>query len=454
MNIRSLLPYSKIKSRRAIIAWLGVIILIVWIINSWVNLSDNDNSDQNNILLPLTACLLILSRWIDDKRSIVWYRNTAIMLLNTLILLAFMELGVRSVIEIKNWFTLSNKTQAPDHTTKLPYYASQEWSELYWREFKNVKTREQAKQYSPWVIWHHSAYKGKTININEDGIRRTPTANCSSDAYKVFAFGGSTMWGSGAPDWGTIAAYIQNGLQSILDKPVCVVNFGEPAYVSTQGVIALLIQLQSGNVPDMVIFYDGVNDVLAAYPSGQSGVHFSLRKIAAKVEGKNLPFFLNWLMEWKLYKLITKIASKLMPEKLVTSQRQITYETMGIDANKLASSITKKYLGNYKIVKALSMEYSFEFKFFWQPVLLVGDKTLTSEELTMMDGSKPALSTLFHAVYHQIFKIKSKYQELFYLAHIFDNQEKQIWIDMLHVTPEGNQLVAKEMLNALPLPQK
>ena len=78
--------------------------------------------------------------------------------------------------------------------------------------------------------------------------------------------------------------------------PVCVVNFGESGFVSTQGVIQLILELQSGNIPDLVIFYDGVNDVYAAYQSGRP-THQNFDKIAAKFEkGKSPPpSFVAWI---------------------------------------------------------------------------------------------------------------------------------------------------------------
>lgn len=51
-----------------------------------------------------------------------------------------------------------------------------------------------------------------------------------------------------------------------------IINFGETGYVSTQEVITLLLQLRQGNVPDIVIFYDGVNDTYSAYRNEIAGI--------------------------------------------------------------------------------------------------------------------------------------------------------------------------------------
>jgi hypothetical protein len=102
--------------------------------------------------------------------------------------------------------------------------------------------------------------------------------------------------GHGVTELGTIPAYLQKGLEKVAQGPVCVTNFAESAYVSMQGVIMLLTQLRSGNVPDVVIFYTIVDDTYAAYQSGRAGV---LEKVVVQqneAHGRGLfQHWPNWL---------------------------------------------------------------------------------------------------------------------------------------------------------------
>jgi hypothetical protein len=214
------------------------------------------------------------------------YRATAIMLLNTLLLLVGLELAATAVLTIAMLPTtkglLAHITGKPNdlvaHYLALPYYAEQDWSSRYWPEHQLALK----KNYHPYVIWRSPAFTGVMLNIDQDGVRKTPGSECRpSDAYKVFVFGGSAMWGWGVPDWGTIPAYLQTELQATHDEPVCVVNFGENAYVSTQSLIQLQLLLESGNVPDVIIFYDGVNEVLAASQTGQPILHQNFAEITS-----------------------------------------------------------------------------------------------------------------------------------------------------------------------------
>src|SRR5262249_10483737 len=187
------------------------------------------------------------------------YRGTAILILNTILLAAGVEVAASSIL--KAWSVRNpGDQQLVNPRENIAYYRSRDWGALYWHEHH----LSDVQRYHPYVIWRRAPFQGITINIGEHGTRVTPGANCSANSYKVFAFGGSTMWGTGSPDWGTIPAYLQAGLEALRGKSVCVMNFGESAFVSTQGVIQLILELQSGNVPHLVIFYDGVNDVYAA----------------------------------------------------------------------------------------------------------------------------------------------------------------------------------------------
>jgi hypothetical protein len=242
-------------------------------------------------------------------------------------------------------------------------------------------------------------------------------------------------------------------------------NFAESAYISTQDVIMLQLQLRSGNVPDLVLFFSIAGDIGAAYETGRAGVHANLDQIAARVEGRSKPpTFGDWLRSTYAYSLIDELMGKLTianPEQkgpadlldrvAATPSEPVTYESMGIDVAKLSDSIVQDYLGNYEIVSALAQKYGFKYFFFAPPIVSLGNKPLTREEQKMKYRleSNVALDKLVTAVYQTIERESSKYQNLYSMAHIFDRYDGLIWIDEGHVTPIGNQLIAKRMLEII-----
>ncbi len=257
------------------------------------------------------------------------------------------------------------------------------------------------------------------------------------------------MWGTGAPDWGTIPAYLQADFTALLHEPVCVVNFGESAFVSTQNVIQLIQELQSGNIPNLVIFYDGVNDTYAAYQSGRL-THQNFDQIAEKLQNGESPepSLLTWIESSASFHLLKRLVAELR-QKSPNSTDLLTYKTIGIDTGTLSDSVVERYISNYKIVHALAREYGFKALFFWQPFITVGDKSLTGEEQEMKHGMDPALIELYGSVYRRVQQAAEKYKDLYYMAKVFDEYEPLVWIDTAHVTPEGNRLIAQKMVQVI-----
>src|SRR5207247_2022292 len=231
-------------------------------------------------------------------------------MLNTLIVFACFELAARGVFKITSVISKPTKQLVGEGKPreKVSYYSSNDWAKRYWYEFRLSGTQ----RYYPYVGWRRAPFKGETIEIDQNGVRVTPGGDCSAKSFKVFTFGSSQMWGTGSPDWGTIPANLQKGLEKLRQGPVCVMNFAESAYVSTQDVIMLLMQLRSGNVPDLVLFYNIEDDIYAAYQSGRAGLPANLDQIAARFERRREPSrFVDQLRSTYAYSLIDTLMGKL-----------------------------------------------------------------------------------------------------------------------------------------------
>lgn len=386
------------------------------------------------------------------------YRAVAILTLNAIIIFACFELAGMGFSKIRTLSVISKPTEQPvlvgegNPREKVSYYSSQDWAERYWHEFE--LSRKQ--RFYSYVGWRRAPFKGKTIEVDQNGVRLTPGADCSAKSFKVFTFGASEMWGTGSPDWGTIPAHLQKGLEKLRSGPICVTNFAESAQVSMQNVIMLLMELRSGNVPDIVLFYTIGDDIYSAYQSGRPGVIENLDQIAARFEGslEQPKFtFVDWLKNSYSYSLIDQLMSKLtianaQKNQEPTADKLLTYESRGVDVSTLSDSIAQDYFGNYKIVSGLAQEYGFKYFFFLPPTIELGNKPLTPEEQEMKHREErdPAFHKLSMAVYHAINKESSKYQNFYSMVHVLDRYDSLMWIDGAHVTPIGNQVIAERML--------
>lgn len=385
--------------------------------------------------------------------SRTFYRALAILILNTLIVLVCFELAARGVFKIASAISKPTTPLVGEGNPKekVSYYSSQDWAKRYWHEFR----LSDKQRYYPYVGWRRAPFKGTTIAVDGHGVRVTPGVDCRATAFKVFAFGASEMWGTGAPDWETIPAHLQKGLTQLRQGPVCVMNFAESAYVSMQDVIMLLMQLRSGNVPDVVLFYNIGSDVYAAYQSGRAGGLQNTQQLAARFERREKPpTLVGWLRSTYSYALLDELMGKLSAanphQEGPTPRKMVTYESTGIDAAELSDAIVQQYLGNDKIVSALAQQYGFKYFFFVPPAIFLGNKSLTPEEQAMKrTGIEAAFSRLSTAVYQSLERESTKDQNLYSLVHIFDDYDSLLWIEATHVTPIGNQLIAARMLDVI-----
>jgi lysophospholipase L1-like esterase len=286
----------------------------------------------------------------------------------------------------------------------------------------------------------------QTINVDEAGLRTTPGANCSEDAYQVWVLGGSTVWGFGSPDWGTIPAYLQQTLDEQRNGPVCVLNLGENAFVMTQNVIELEERLKDGQVPDVAIFYNGFNETFTAYETGDPERTFFNSNFT------NL-FVRDGLFSTDAFDLVaersyTFALLKEWVDSQPTEEAPNSYQVQGIATRTMAAAILESYFANVEMVQALGEAYNFRVYFFWQPVLLAHDKPGTPvERATLASEATPAMAELFTETYRQM--VSQDRADFYSLGAVFDDVTEGLYFDLVHVTPVGNALIAAAMLEVI-----
>lgn len=382
------------------------------------------------VALLVVGTIAILVAWLGT-RLLDGYRATAIMALNVIVLLAALELGTRVLLSL---------TQRPADVGKHPYYGSKPWA----RRFLNEEIVSLRKDYyRPFVMWKRGRTTGESVNVDADGRRLTPGARCSADAYRVWLLGGSTMWGLGSPDWGTIPAYLQGTLAGRTSSPVCVINLADRGYTSMQELVYLVTLLGSDQTPDLLLSLDGVNDVRTAADNGAAGLHYSLSQIAAKLEEVQPPLA-NRLRRSRS-KLVRLIAPPLPPD----SQLVLYYRQRGIGVDSLADQVVARYLERNRMMRALAREYGFDYAFFWQPVIWEGHKALTRDERRYARNAPGGSKELFRAVYWRMRAAAVPADHVYDISRVFDEEAVYLYIDWDHVVPEGNALIAARMLALL-----
>ena len=323
-----------------------------------------------------------------------------------------------------------------------PCYTDKTLARQIYCDFQEGRLRE---VYSPYIIWEDEEIHTETLNIDSNNNRKTCfSEKCSAsnqigkEKKKVFLFGGGYMLGYGVDDCNTIPSLLSQ-IISENNNPnfYCIVNFGASGYTSTQELIKLIVEIQNGNIPDVVIFYDGLNDIeIGAYRPGIPGYHMGYRRISNKFSNSGLG---NVLFNSNIAKLYSYIHERFIRRD------------SGIDIfeiNKKNAQLLNIYKKNIEILSALAFQYNFKYYAFWQPSLLASKKSKTAYEKL-----QPEFAGNFNEIQKNAYKIilEMDFSDLNFvnLNNIFDHNVNDIFIDYLYLGPKGNKLVAETIYETI-----
>jgi len=123
----------------------------------------------------------------------------------------------------------------------------------YYEYLKEERKRQY--DYHAFIGWKHHDMHSESFNVTE-GVRKTVQPVTGKLPSKAFFFGGSTMWGSFVADKHTIPSFFAQNTNKYR-----VLNYGEQSYNSGQELNLLIQRWEEIKPKDVVVFYDGVNDV-------------------------------------------------------------------------------------------------------------------------------------------------------------------------------------------------
>jgi lysophospholipase L1-like esterase len=283
----------------------------------------------------------------------------------------------------------------------------------------------------PYVYWRHRPFDGRHVHVDAQGLRDTWNAAGPEGALDIQVFGGSTAWGWGAPDDATIPSLISRSLAQTLSTPVHVTNRAQFGYVSTQGLIALTLDLRAGRVPDAVVFYDGVNDVFSAYQAGRAG--------DPKNEWRRREDFESVRRAFQ-----RRLAGHLATVKLVRRAFAPDPEPP-VDPARLAAEVVRAYAGNLRVVESMAAAFGFEVRFYWQPTVWLKSGLTPYERAA---GEHYAyLEALYRAAAAEIAAHPelSRNPRFGDLGKILADREEPLFLDFCHIGPAGNRIVAEQI---------
>ena len=304
--------------------------------------------------------------------------------------------------------------------------------------------------YKPYVIWQaHPRLAWQ--NVDAEGLRLTSHSYCGADEYTIWIFGSSNLWGFLVHDGETIASQLARKYEEA-GRRVCVRNYAQPGYASTQELIALMLALKRvQKKPDMVIFYDGVIDSYLPCESEEIDAHQGFNNFKRQFESWRSmdEAGFSYIRNTNTYVALQRFARL---RSLVTdagAPRSIPPER-GVE---LARRTMDNYSKNMEILSVLGAHYGFHHLSFWEPWLPAAEKPLSSEEMLIRARGENDSSGERRAVRatYEMFR-KTNQARLFYLGDVFKDHPETMFLGNGDLAPAGNVVVAERIYQILQHP--
>jgi hypothetical protein len=329
-----------------------------------------------------------------------------------------------------------------------PAYASKPW---FCREFIASSLAQEGRFYTPrgTDLLIPKDHKDRFITV-QDGIRGTVGFDASRLApnrrpRKLFVFGGSTTYCEEVPDEFTWASQLQKMLAVALPTAdLQVVNCGVPAFTSFDEVRRLEYEIGRGNLPDICLFFDGLNDSHQGFVSGRPG-QTTVAEGARKYADQGLVVTLRTIAK-------LSVAAQTIYRSILSSQRKNDPAPRPeADASRLARTLADVYEQNILRAQKVCNRYGIRMMVFLQPHVFTIARPWTSDETAAAnDASKiyaQALRSCYPLLREKLDVLRDRGVAVYDITDAFDRNLEPIFVDgLFHVESTGNRLIAEAIL--------
>ena len=297
---------------------------------------------------------------------------------------------------------------------------------------RNWHAGQPPTEYRSHVGWRRTAWAADDVHIEGPyGQRRTINAG-APDNGRVYFFGGSTMWGFAIGDHETIPSQFaaKTGLHSE--------NFGELGYTAHQSLLLLIQLLQEGHRPDLVVFYDGVNEVAMKCQNEHTPVSHAQEQRFKTIVSQSFSSdsFSHYFAP--LLHVATHINREL--------GRAIDREEYDCHRNpQKAEAIANNMIKDWEIAKHLVEAHGGKFVGFLQPVLQFSRTPSDHVDMAPVERRRASYQAVYPLLRERVGRLGGDFHDLISAVDV----DEPIYIDWCHLTPKGNGHVVDRVVQIL-----
>ena len=312
-------------------------------------------------------------------------------------------------------------------------------------EFRDKKFSNQLFMEKDSLVMEYKSFIGwrpKVVNLKYTNIEKPYHTRYSinqSLSNSTWFFGGSTIWGFGSSNIGTIPSIYAR------KKKSQVFNFGEQGWVSRQSLNQLISALGDEHYPEVIIFYSGVNDIGVGCAVENKNVPFHSRqnKISALIK-----YDLGIINLNKTIKFLLEPYSKLKG-KLSKTKSSISSSFDCLKDEKKANLISNHLVNNWYSAYLISKANQIKFFAILQPYnhspsnYIKVNRPAEIQSIKYYDKIYPLIKN----------KVKEKclldkeFCSIFVDGSKWINANSNYFFDDCHLTEEGNEVIADRIIS-------
>jgi lysophospholipase L1-like esterase len=310
-----------------------------------------------------------------------------------------------------------------------------------YRELRLHKTTWQ-----PYVHYRLDSVNLKFSKTNKNGVRRTLNLNLkdATKAYKIYCFGGSTMFGFGARDQFTIPSELSKIIHSQYPNiNIEIVNYGVQGYTRSMENIQYMNLILEENKPDLAIFYDGANEVLSAFQNNKAGLPTNAinRKNEFRIT-QNYTKRIKFIYQYSHTKrFVTGLHNSIF--------KGSKYPKPSLKPDELALKIASSYKNKVEMLDLINANTTTKIVNFLQPNLY--SKSNYSKAEVGLENDSNYYKNLFNISYNLIindslFSSKHNFHDI---SDAFNTEKETIYVDFCHTGEYGNKIIAKRIFDRI-----
>ena len=342
------------------------------------------------------------------------------------LLLILMSLNFVAAVILEVQFAFRKAFFPTDERVLLPNYSDKAWAKVIRDEFRDLRT-----EYVPYVVWSREPYQGEATTVNDEGDR-VHAETTDSPLGVVRFFGGSSTWGSGEDDEGTLPARF-----NALYPDYKVHNHGESGFYSRPELARLINLVNQGEAMDLVVFYDGGNDTGSLC---RTDVELNGSTRAEKIRRRVHPS--SELVNTLFGALLEVVNGKFFKRHITRTQES---GWRCDDAPEYTETIARTMVSNWRLAHAVAEVGGADFIAVLQPLASIGEPRIDHLGLT-----RPTEPDAYMRVYDHVRRIVAADPEIDWVydfSRAYDGDE-YIFIDGVHATRNGHDIMAARIQEA------